>query len=206
MKRLLILIVLLVVGYIIFAVGMDYNWWGADPYRDVGRNAPSNNPQEPTQFVDYFVAAMRVDVAERGRITDEQAERLAKSQISLYFLTGLTSITDNQAESLSKVESLTLNGLTTITDKQAESLGEVESLALNGLTSITDEQAESLSKVGKQRVDIEIEPGDVFLLNQRLSLMGLTSINDEQAKSLSKVEDLTISEALQPLIDKYKKP
>ena len=201
MKRLLIVIVLLIVGYIIFAVGMDYHWWGANSYRDVGRNPHSNNSQVPAHFLEDFVTAMRMHVAETGKITDEQAERLAKSQISLYFLTGLTSITDKQAESLNKVESLTLNGLTTINDKQAESLGEVQSLSLNGLTSITDEQAESLSKVGKQRVGIEM----ASWFRGGLSLMGLTSINDEQAKSLSKVENLMISEALQPLIDKYKK-
>jgi len=37
----------------------------------------------------------------------------------------LTSINDEQAESLSKVRSLYLNGLTSITDKQAESLARV---------------------------------------------------------------------------------
>ena len=42
------------------------------------------------------------------------------------FLNGLTSITDEQAESLSKVRTLVLNGLTSITDKQAESLSKVE--------------------------------------------------------------------------------
>jgi len=36
-------------------------------------------------------------------------------------------------------------------------------------------------------------------------LNGLPSITDEQAESLSKVRMLYISEALQPLIDKYKK-
>ena len=44
--------------------------------------------------------------------------------------------------------SLYLAGLTSITDEQAESLSKVEvSLHLAGLTSITDEQAEILSKV-----------------------------------------------------------
>jgi hypothetical protein len=55
------------------------------------------------------------------------------------------------------------------------------------LTSIANNQAEILSKV------------------RHLQLSGLTSVSGKQAKSLSKVEDLTISEALQPLIDKYKK-
>ena len=57
---------------------------------------------------------------------------------------------------------------------------------VNSTGSITDEQAESLSKV------------------EWLELNGLTSITDEQAESLSKVSELSISEDLQPLIDKYK--
>ena len=57
---------------------------------------------------------------------------------------------------------------------------------VNSTGIITDEQAEILSKV------------------VGLSLTGLTSITDEQAESLSKVEYLSISEDLQPLIDKYK--
>ena len=40
-----------------------------------------------------------------------------------------------------------VNSTGIITDEQAESLSKVESLDLMGLTSITDEQAESLSKV-----------------------------------------------------------
>ena len=57
------------------------------------------------------------------------------------------AITDDQAESLSKVEYLYLNGLTSITDEQAESLGKTGSLELKGLTSITDTQAKSLRKI-----------------------------------------------------------
>ena len=49
------------------------------------------------------------DIIERvnstGSITDEQAESLSKVRYNL-FLNGLTSITDEQAESLSKVETL----------------------------------------------------------------------------------------------------
>jgi hypothetical protein len=139
-------------------------------------------------------------------ITDEQAESLNK--VLSLSLGGLTSITDAHAESLSKVSgSLKLNGLTSITDGQAESLSNEEfSLELNGLTSITDPQAESLSKVGKQRVDIEMDSEDLFLLDRRLSLEGLTSITDEQAESLSKVKGLLISESCQELVDKYKEP
>ena len=57
---------------------------------------------------------------------------------------------------------------------------------VDALTSISDAQAESFSKT------------------PALFLGGLTSITDLQAKNLSRVEQLKISEALQPLIDKYK--
>ena len=98
------------------------------------------------------------------------------------------TINDAQAESLSEVEYLVLPGLISITDPQAEFLGKVKRiLELDGLTSISDEQAQSLGEV------------------RSLGLNGLTSITDEQAESLSKVKSLKISEALQPLIDKYKK-
>ena len=40
-------------------------------------------------------------------------------------------ITDEQAESLSRVRKLHLNGLTTITDEQAESLSKVEGLGIS---------------------------------------------------------------------------
>ena len=62
----------------------------------------------------------------------------------------LESISDKQAEILSKVNKLYLNGLTSITDAQAELLSEVEGeLHLTGLTSITEKQAESLSKFNR---------------------------------------------------------
>ena len=98
------------------------------------------------------------------------------------------TITDRQAETLSRVRNVSLNSLTSITDQQAESLSKVQILQLNSLTTITDQLAESLSKV-----------------EGSLHLNGLTTITDQQAESLSKVEYLHISEALQPLIDKYKK-
>ena len=115
---------------------------------------------------------IRKEVNSKGTITDQQAERLSKA---VYLsLPGLTSITDEQAETLSKVEHLSLDGLTSMTDQQARSLSKVEHLSLPGLTSITDEQAESLSKVGD------------------LDLPGLTSMTDQQAESLSKVENLAL--------------
>ena len=68
------------------------------------------------------------------------------------------SITDEQAESLSKVRILDLNGLTSVTDEQAESLSKVPVLRLNGLTSLTDEQAESLSKVEYLFISGDLKP------------------------------------------------
>ena len=120
-----------------------------------------------------------------GRISDEQVETLSKVEGKLC-LDGLTSITDSQAEILSKVGSrnfdansllatsqvgvLYLNGLTAITDQQAESLSKVKILSLNGLTCITDQQAESLGKV------------------ESLLLGGLTSITEAQTGSPSRRE------------------
>ena len=139
-----------------------------------------------------------------GKITDAQAEILSKitrfelreitdtsfqpTKSAWLELNGLTSMTDGQAESLSKVLTLKLNGLTSITDAQAESLSRCWSLQLNGLTSITDAQAESLRKV-----------------RSGLVLNGLTTITDEQAESLAKVSSLFIPEEFEPLIEKYKK-
>ena len=68
------------------------------------------------------------------------------------------SITDEQAESLSKLESLNLYGLTSLTDEQAESLSKVENLSLAGLTSITDEQAESLRKMEYLSISEDLQP------------------------------------------------
>ena len=110
-----------------------------------------------------------------GKITDAQAEILSKitrfelreitdtsfqpTKSAWLELNGLTSMTDGQAESLSKVLTLKLNGLTSITDAQAESLRKVRSgLVLNGLTTITDEQAESLAKVSSLFIPEEFEP------------------------------------------------
>ena len=71
-------------------------------------------------------------VNQSGKITNNQAERLSKVQ-GFLVLTGLTSITDAQAESLSKVLGgwLSLDGLTSITDQQVESLSKVETLHIS---------------------------------------------------------------------------
>ena len=122
-------------------------------------------------------------------ITNAQAESLSKVIARELYLNGLTSITDAQAESLSKQNYgvLSLNGLTSITNAQAARLNKVTWLYLDGLTTITDEQAESLSKV------------------DFLWLHGLTSITDEQAESLSKITgSLYISSDLRSLIEKFR--
>ena len=119
--------------------------------------------------------------ARRGMLTEED-------RIEWLDLDNLTSITDEQAEILSKVRSpIHLCGLTELSDEQAKSLSRLTGVALDGLTTITDELAEILSKV----------KGPLYL-------NGLTSITDKQAESLRKVSALGISEACQNQIDKYK--
>ena len=136
-------------------------------------------------------------VRSSGIINDQQAEILSKVQTLT--LDGLTSISNEQAESLSNVQFLTLDGITSITDEQAESLNKVLSLSLGGITSITDEQAESLSKVsGSLKLNglTSITDGQAeSLRNEELSLElnGLTSITDKQAESLSKVDYLELN-------------
>ena len=130
-----------------------------------------------------FLALIVLPLAGCGE-TEQEAIKRIKDEVK-----SSGTITDQQAETLSKSRMPNLGSLTSITDKQAESLSEIDyHLGLGGLTSISDEQAESLSRV------------------QTLSLDGLTSITDEQAESLSKVQFLTISESCQELINKYKQP
>ena len=148
-----------------------------------------------------------------GTITDEQAELLSNICIANddqeLRLNGVTSLTDKQVEWLSKAESIQLNGLTSITEKQADFLDSSWWLELNGLTTLNDRQAESLSKVDNLNLDgltsLTDEQAESLSRVGLLSVCGLTSITDQQAKILAKAEDLLISEACQPLIDKYKK-
>ena len=160
-----------------------------------GCGEPSGEDQSLDEIIEQVNAS--------GTITDEQAESLSKAWN--HYLKGKSSLTDKQNKILEekrdlnaqwgllieedRVEWLDLCGLTALSDEQAKSLSRLKGLALDGLTTITDDQAESLSKV-----------------KGPLSLNGLTSITDQQAKSLAKVDSLEISEACQPLIDKYKKP
>jgi len=92
-----------------------------------------------------------------GMLTDKQAESLSK--IENIDLSGLTSITNEQAEDLGKVKDyLNISSLTSITDEQTESLSNISNLKLSGLTSITDEQAESLSKVERLYISDTCRP------------------------------------------------
>ncbi len=142
--------------------------WGHDnlkaflPKCDI-RYSSSWSNQPPTERTDFDLLQIRNEVNSSGTISDEQAE------------------------GLSKLKELTLPIIKSITDTQAESLSKVERLLL-GLTVITDEQAESLSRV------------------KELVLPNLKSITDAQADSLSKVQTLKISDSCQELVDKYKKP
>jgi hypothetical protein len=142
--------------------------WGHDnlkaflPKCDI-RYSSSWSNQPPTERTDLDLLQIRNEVNSSGTISDEQAE------------------------SLSKLKELTLPILKSITDTQGESLSKVERLLL-GLTVITDEQAESLSRV------------------KELVLPNLKSITDAQAESLSNVQTLKISDSCQELVDKYKKP
>ena len=51
-----------------------------------------------------------------------------------------------------------VNSTGSITDEQAEILSKVPQLGLNGLTSVTDEQAESLSKVETLYISEDLQP------------------------------------------------
>ena len=99
------------------------------------------------QFEQETLKRIQEELKSSGTFTDEDAEYLSQRyNQELYLISDLTSITDKQAEILSKVESLRLDGLTSLTDKQAESLSKVNGLYLDGLTSINDEQAKSQAK------------------------------------------------------------
>ena len=104
--------------------------------------------------------------------------------IVMVCLNGITGCGTGNSEELQLIEQINING--TITNSQAERLSKVKFLELESLTTITDEQVEILSNV------------------RELWLSGLTSITDAQAESLNKVRSLVISQACQPLIDKYK--
>ena len=149
-----------------------------------------------------------LDLCGLTSITDKQAESLSKVG-SPIDLCGLTALSDEQAKSLSRLKGLALDGLTTIPDDQAESLSEVPILILDGLTSITEEQAENLSEVGVLHLNgltsiTDAQAENLSRVAEKLFLNGLIAITNEQAKSLSKVGFLEISEACLPLIDKYK--
>jgi len=103
-------------------------------------------------------------------MSDAGATILSKHNGSLS-LSGLTTLSDAAAESLSKHEggNLSLSRLRTLSDAAAESLSKHEGdLYLNGLRQLSESAAESLSK----------HEGN-------LKLLGLTSLSDAAAESLA---------------------
>ena len=119
-----------------------------------------------------------VELRAAKELTDEAAEILAGYEGGLY-LTGLTSLSDAAAESLSKhVGDLNFSSwdqsglLTSLSDAAAESLSKHEGgLNLSGLTTLSDAAAESFSR------------HEGVLLFE-----GLTTLTDAAAESLSKHE------------------
>ena len=89
-----------------------------------------------------------LDLSGLQSITDRQVGKLSKVDQHL-FLNGIKHMTDAQAEMLSNVPSRGLGGLTSITDEQVETLMRHPPFAINlrNVSSITDAQAESLSRV-----------------------------------------------------------
>ena len=163
---------------------------------------------EDAEFLSRRFSQELYVVGDLKTITDRQAEILSK--IKSIRLNGLTSLTDAQAESLGKVDGLYLDGLTTINDQQAESLSQVKVLNLSGLTSITAEQVKSLSNVRtlnlnrlKSITDAQAEElSKVFWLE----LKGVESINESQAESLSKVKYLYVIRPCLEMVNQYKSP
>ena len=163
---------------------------------------------EDAEFLSRRFSQELYVVGDLKTITDRQAEILSK--IKSIRLNGLNSLTDAQAESLGKVDGLYLDGLTTINDQQAESLSQVKILNLSGLTSITDKQVKSLSNVRtlnlnrlKSITDAQAEElSKVFWLE----LKGVESINESQAESLSKVKYLYVIRPCLEMVNQYKSP
>ena len=131
------------------------------------------------------------EVNASGSMTDRQADILSNEKTSpeyrgdTSFRLRLTSITDAQAESLSKVTFLELNGVTSLTNAQVKLLSQVGFLDFNGLTSITEEQAESLANVRNLGLDDLTQLTDTQAKelgrSNSMSLNGLTSVTNQQA-------------------------
>ncbi|MDB4785601.1 hypothetical protein OAG31_03250 [Akkermansiaceae bacterium] len=137
-------------------------------YRFPGQICISHN-EEAAELLSRYEGAL--DLSGLTSLSDAAAESLSKHKGRILELSGLTSLTDAAAESLSRGEGdLNLSGLTSLTDAAAESLSRYEgTLNLRGLTSLTDAAAESLSRY-----------------EGTLNLSGLTSLTDAAAESLSK--------------------
>jgi predicted DNA-binding WGR domain protein len=89
----------------------------------------------------------------------EKTDKEHKSDLNL---SGLTSLSDSAAESLSKHKGdLNLSGLTSVSDSAAESLGKHKgNLILNSLITLSDSASEFLLK-SEEEVDIDYEDSEI---------------------------------------------
>lgn len=124
----------------------------------------------PEESARLIVGDEDLDLSGLTSISDADAKSLSEHKGDLY-LDRLTELPATVATSLSKHQGyLGLSGLTTLSDAAAESLSKHKGgLSLDGLTSLSDAAAESLSEY-----------------QGNLGLSGLTSLSDAAAESLSK--------------------
>lgn len=130
---------------------------------------------KPNNVVSREVAkALEEEINNSGTITLEQTKLLSDfytfaERLLPLRLNSITSITDQQAVLLGRVNKLELNGIASLTIKQCESLGNVEGgLTMNGLTELMDEMCRLLCNA------------------KAIYLEGLTSLSDSQITHLSK--------------------
>jgi len=123
----------------------------------------------PDVFKKLITICENISLPAITSLTQGQFELLAEYSGRLTL--GLTSLTDNQAELLSRnVKNLFLDSITSLNDKQAEAFSRNSgALSLGGLTFISPKQIELLAK---NRHDMYFD--------------GLTSLNDKQAEAFSK--------------------
>ena len=123
----------------------------------------------PEESAKLIVGDEPLDLSGLTSISDADAKSLSEHKGDLY-LDRLTELPASVAASLSKHQGyLGLSGLTTLSDAAAESLSEHKGgLSLDGLTALSDAAAESLSEY-----------------QDDLGLSGLTSLSDAAAEFLS---------------------
>jgi len=88
------------------------------------------------------------DTSSLKELRAEEATRLVARKLPFLDLSGLTTLSDDAADALSKHEGfLTLNGLTTLSPKAAEAVARTSGwLRLHGLTVLSPEVAKALAK------------------------------------------------------------